>query len=120
MAAAGSLNFMCDEVIAQDIYNRPNQQSISFKNKAKHAIGGLVENLNGDNASLFADTGVRQLESVHSLIFNEQGSETPHGRVAAILRCPIYPASILQNKAKLWLNSIHRRLGARRSIRHPY
>jgi hypothetical protein len=100
---AGSLNFTCDEVLAQDIYNRPNEQSLSFKNTAKHAIGGLVDNLNGENASLFVDTGVKQLESLHSLIFNEQGSETPHGigRDAAILRCPIYPASILQNVATL-------------------
>jgi hypothetical protein len=62
-----------------------------------------VDNLNGENASLFVDTGVKQLESLHSLIFNEQGSETPHGigRDAAILRCPIYPASILQNVATL-------------------
>ena len=52
MAAAGSLNFTRDEVLAQDIYNRQNEPNLSFENRAKDVICGLVDNLNGDNASL--------------------------------------------------------------------
>ncbi len=102
MAATGSLNFTLHEVLAQDIYNRPSAPSLSSKDRAKPAIRGLAENLNGDNVNLFVNTGVRQLESLHSVIYNEQGSEARNNkRVAAILTSPIYPASLLENEAKL-------------------
>ncbi len=111
MAAAGSLNFTLDEGFVQDIYNRPSTPSLSFTDRAKPAIHGLAKNLNSDNVNLFVNTGVRQLESLHSVICNEQGSKARNNkRVAAILTSPFYPASLLENEAKLWLNGMHRRL----------
>ena len=95
---------------------------MSFKDRAEAAIRGLAENLNGDNTDLFVNTGVRQLESLHSTILSDEqsGEASNKQKVAVILRAPIYPATLLQNKAKLWLNGIHLRLGARRSICHPF
>lgn len=122
MAAAGNLNLSRDEVLAQDIYS--TETAVSFKERAKLVISDLTHSKNAHDVNLFVNIGVKQLDSLHSLIFGnaEHGSDSDTQKrcIVEIISRPIYPASILKNEAKLWLEGIRRRLGGRQSIRHPY
>lgn len=120
MAVARNSTFSRKDLLQdQDLFNtaEPTRPK-SFSDKAKATLEHLISENSSANSDIFVTRGVEQLKNLHHQVTRH--SRVEDRRLLHTLATPIYPAPILERESRLWLDSLWRRLSAKRSIRTPY